>query len=346
MALEKKLFGKTASGETVYCYRLYGKENAYVEFLDYGARIHSICVPDKNGVLRDVSLGYDTIEDYETKTAYIGATVGRVCNRIGNSAFTLNGKTYNLYANDGKNHLHGGKIGFDKKVWQSKEENDSIIFTYVSPDGEEGYPGTLTVTVTYTFDQNNKLTILHKATTDKDTLCALTNHCYFNLGGYDSGDVLSHILTLNADSFTKADAESIPHGEIASVKGTPMDFTTPTPIGKNINNTSCEQIRFGKGYDHNWVLNKSPIAASVYVETTGIQMDMTTTLPGVQFYTANFLDGSNVGKNNVTLSHRCGFCLETQYFPNAINVDNFEKPILKAGDVYEHKTTYQFSIKK
>ena len=345
MALEKKLFGETASGETVYCYRLYGKKNAYVELLDYGARIHAICVPDKNGILHDVSLGYDTIEGYETKTAYIGATVGRVCNRIGNSAFTLNGKTYTLYSNDGKNHLHGGKIGFDKKVWKSKEENDSIIFTYVSPDGEEGYPGTLTITVTYTFDQNNKLTILHTATTDKDTLCALTNHCYFNLNGDSSTNISNHILTLHADSFTMADEESIPHGEITPVVGTPMDFTMPTQIGKGID-SDYEPIRFGKGYDHNWVLNHTAIVASVYSEKSGIQMDMTTTLPGVQFYSGNFLDGSLMGKNNIPVTHRSGFCLESQYFPNAINVDNFEKPILKAGDVYKHQTTYQFTIKK
>lgn len=339
------VFGKTAAGETVHSYKLYGKGDAYVELIDYGARIRSICVPDKNGVLRDVSLGYDTVEDYETKTAYIGATVGRVCNRIGNSSFSLNGQTYSLYANDRKNHLHGGKVGFDKKVWLGEEKDNSVIFTYVSPDGEEGYPGTLTVTVTYTFDQENKLTIVHKATTDKDTPCALTNHCYFNLGGYDSGDILDHVLTLHADSFTKADEESIPHGEIVAVAGTPMDFTKPKRIGEEID-SDYEAIRFGKGYDHNWVLNGAAVAATAVLEESGIQMDMTTTLPGVQFYTANFLDGSNIGKNHVALSHRCGFCLETQYFPNAINVDNFEKPILKAGDTYLHETSYQFSVKK
>ncbi len=344
MVSEQRIFGTTLAGETVHCYKLYGKENAYVELLDYGARIHSICVPDKNGVLRDVSLGYDNIEGYETKTAYLGATIGRVCNRIGNSAFTLHGKTYSLYANDGKNHLHGGKVGFDKKVWKSELQDNAVTFTYVSPDGEEGYPGTLTVSVTYTFE-DNKLTIIHKATTDKDTVCALTNHAYFNLSGYDGGDILDHVLTLYADSFTKADAESIPHGEIVAVAGTPMDFTTPTPIGKNIN-SDYEAIRFGKGYDHNWVLNGSPLAASVYVESTGIQMDVATTLPGVQFYTANFLDNSNVGKNNIVLSYRSGFCLETQYFPNAINVKEFEQPILKAGETYLHKTSYQFLIRK
>ena len=339
------IFGKTSSGETVHCYRLYGKENAYVEFLDYGASIHAICVPDKNGVLCDVALGFSDISYYEKQDCYIGATVGRVCNRIENSTFTLNGKIYPLYANDGKNHLHGGKIGFDKKIWQAEEHDDSITFTYVSVDGEEGYPGTLTVSVTYTFDKNNKLTILHTATTDKDTLCALTNHCYFNLNGDSSTTILNHILTLYADSFTSADAESIPHGEIVPVTGTPMDFTTPTQIGKGID-SDYEPISFGKGYDHNWILNNTDIVARAYSEKSGIQMDMTTTLPGVQFYSGNFLDGSLIGKNNVPVTNRSGFCLESQYFPNAINVDNFEKPLLKAGDVYKHQTTYQFSIKK
>ena len=214
------------------------------------------------------------------------------------------------------------KIGFDKKIWHSEADEHSVTFTYVSPDGEEGYPGTLKTSVTYTFDEENKLSIFYTATTDKDTICSLTNHSYFNLGGYDSGSILQHILKINSDYFTEIDAFSIPHGNICSVLGTPMDFTSPTPIGKNID-SGFEQIQFANGYDHNWILKHSPIDVSVYHPTTAIQMDMTTTLDGVQFYTGNFLDGSMLGKNQVPITYRSGFCLEAQYFPNAISVPTF-----------------------
>lgn len=344
--MEKRIFGKTASLQPVYCYRLYGKENAYAEFLNYGATILSICVPDKNGFLRDVVLGYDDISSYEIQNTYIGATIGRVCNRIENAVFQLENKTYPLFANDGKNHIHGGKIGFDKKIWDAQTDGHSVTFTYISPDQEEGYPGTLKTSVTYTFDESNKLSIYYTATTDKDTLCALTNHAYFNLGGYDSGSISQHILQINADYFTEIDSFSIPHGNICPVSGTPMDFTAPTPIEKNID-SNYEQIQFGHGYDHNWILKHSPdspVDACVYHTVTGIQMDMTTTLDGVQFYTGNFLDGSMLGKNKTPILRRSGFCLEAQYFPNAISVPNFPKPILKAGEIYQQKTTYQFSV--
>ncbi len=343
--MEKTIFGKTVSSQTVYCYRLYGKENAYAEFLNYGATLRAVCVPDKNGFLHDVVLGYDDIISYEKQNTYIGATVGRVCNRIENAVFQLENKKYHLFANDGKNHIHGGKIGFDKKIWHSEADEHSITFTYISPDGEEGYPGTLKTSVTYTFDEENKLSIFYTATTDKDTICSLTNHSYFNLGGYDSGSILQHILKINSDYFTEIDAFSIPHGNICSVLGTPMDFTSPTPIGKNID-SGFEQIQFANGYDHNWILKHSPIDVSVYHPTTAIQMDMTTTLDGVQFYTGNFLDGSMLGKNQVPITYRSGFCLEAQYFPNAISVPSFPKPILKANQIYQQKTTYQFSVKK
>jgi aldose 1-epimerase len=321
-----------------------------IKICTYGGTIVSSIVPDKNGDFHDVILGYDNLDSYLKGDNYFGALIGRFGNRIQYGKFTLNGEEYNLAQNNGENHLHGGLQGFDKVVWNSKivdSETNTLELSYFSPHGEEGYPGNLNVNVKYVLTEDNAIEINYTATTDKDTIINLTNHAYFNLSGHSSGDILNHKLMINADRFTVNDEFSIPTGEIRDVDGTPMDFRTLTPIGKNIE-SDYEQIVFGKGYDHNWVLNTNGSdtlkAAQVVAENTGIVMDVYTTTPGVQFYSANFLDGSDVGKDKAVYKMRNAFCLETQYFPNSINCSNFESPILKVGEEYKHKTIYKFSV--
>ena len=350
MAIEKKIFGTMPNDEEVYIYSLKNSSGMEIEICTYGGTIISSMVPDKNGEFHDVILGYDNLESYLKGDKYFGALIGRFGNRIQYGKFNLNGKEYTLAQNDGKNHLHGGPQGFDKVIWDSKivdSETNTLELSYFSADGEEGYPGNLKVTVNYVLTEDNALEINYLATTDKDTIINLTNHAYFNLSGHSSGDVLNHKLMINADKFTVNDKFSIPTGEIKDVNGTPMDFRTLTPIGKNIN-SDYEQIIFGKGYDHNWVLNTNGSdtlkAAQAINENTGIVMDVYTTTPGIQFYSGNFLDGSDTGKNKVMYNMRNGFCLETQFFPNSINCRAFESPILKAGEEYNHKTVYKFSV--
>lgn len=349
MGIEKRLFGKMPNGKDVDTYTFKNTNGMQVKICAYGGTIISALVPDKSGQLIDVILGYDNLESYLNGDKYFGALIGRFGNRIQYGKFTLNGKEYKLAQNNGENHLHGGIKGFGKVVWDAKiieDEPNTLELSYFSADGEEGYPGNLKVKVRYVLTEDNALEINYFATTDEDTIVNLTNHAYFNLSGHSSGDVLNQKLMINADEFTVNDNYSIPTGEIRSVENTPMDFRTLTPIGKNIN-SDYEQIVFGKGFDHNWVLNTNGSvevkAAQAIDENTGIIMDVYTTTPGVQFYSANFLDGSDIGKANAIYNIRNAFCLETQYFPNSINCSNFKSPILRVGETYKHKTIYKFS---
>lgn len=348
----KRDFG-IVDGKVVDLYTIKNSKGMRAEITSYGATLVSLMVKDNKGEFDDVVLGYEKLEDYLKYTNFFGATVGRVANRIGNSSFEINGIQYKVAKNDGENHLHGGIVGFDKVVWEEKlqgeESSQSIEFSYLSIDGEEGYPGNLKVRVKYTITEENELKIEYFAISDKDTIVNLTNHSYFNLTGQGSGDILKHKMMINSDEFTVNDKYSIPTGEIAKVNNTPMDFRKLTYIGENIS-SDYEQIAFGNGYDHNWIINKSgdnklSKAAEVQDEKSGRIMEVYTTKPGVQFYSGNFLKGLEPGKVGTTYSKRSGLCLETQYFPNSINRANFPSPILKAQEKYEHSTIYKFSTK-
>ena len=347
----KKDFGNV-NGKKVYLFTLKNSKGMVAEVTNYGGTLVSLKVQDNKGEFDDVVLGYETLEDYLKYTNFFGATVGRFANRIENSSFELNGIEYKVAKNEGENHLHGGLIGFDKVVWEensaSQKSDDSIEFSYLSVDGEEGYPGNLDVKVRYTVTEDNELKIEYFAVSDKDTIINLTNHSYFNLSGQGSGDVLKHKIMINADKFTINDKYSIPTGEIADVDNTPMDFRELTYIGKNIS-SDYQQIVFGNGYDHNWVINNSgkklEKAAEVYDEKSGRVMEVYTTSPGVQFYSANFLDGMQRGKGGTTYIKRGALCLETQNFPNSMKHKNFPSPILKAKQKYEESTIYKFSAK-
>ena len=347
----KKDFGNV-NGKKVYLFTLKNSKGMVAEVTNYGGTLISLKVQDNKGEFDDVVLGYETLEDYLKYTNFFGATVGRFANRIENSSFELNGIEYKVAKNEGENHLHGGIIGFDKVVWEensaSQKSDDSIEFSYLSVDGEEGYPGNLDVKVKYTVTEDNELKIEYFAVSDKDTIINLTNHSYFNLSGQGSGDVLKHKIMINADKFTINDKYSIPTGEIADVDNTPMDFRELTYIGKNIS-SDYQQIVFGNGYDHNWVINNSgkklEKAAEVYDEKSGRVMEVYTTSPGVQFYSANFLDGLQRGKGGTTYIKRGALCLETQNFPNSMKHKNFPSPILKAKQKYEESTIYKFSAK-
>lgn len=316
-----------------------------VEISEFGASIISIKTPNKNGEIVDIVLGYDDIEKYKRQTKYIGTTVGRCCNRIKDGLIEIDGTKYQLNCNDGKNHLHGGNIGFDKKIWNSKEIENGVELNYISEDGEENYPGQLDVKVTYTL-KDNSLIINYKATTNKTTVCNLTNHTYFNLNGY--GNILQHQVQILADYFTENNQESIPTGKIIPVENTPMDFRNPQYIEKDINN-EYYQIQYAKGFDNNWVLNnyngEIRKVATAYSELSGIELEVSTDLPGLQFYSGNFLDGAENGKNNIPIKNHSGFCLECQYFPNAFANDNFEKPILKSSKQYNKSIIYKFNIR-
>jgi aldose 1-epimerase len=347
----KNNFG-TLNRKAVYLYTIKNSNGMVAKITNYGSTLVSLKVPDIKGDFDDVVLGYDKLEDYLKYNCFLGATIGRFANRIENSNFELNGIQYNLAKNDGQNHLHGGIVGFDKVVWEEESQNeelsDSIEFSYLSIDGEEGYPGNLNTRVRYTITEENELKIEYYAISDKDTLVNLTNHSYFNLSGQGSGDVLKHKIMINAEKFTKNDKYSIPTGEIAEVNNTPMDFRKLTYIGENIS-SSYEQIVFGNGYDHNWIINNSgeelEKAAEVYDEKSGRVMEVYTTKPGIQFYTANYLEGSEPGKDGATYIKRGALCLETQYFPNSVKYKNFPTPILKAKQMYEHCTIYKFGVR-
>jgi aldose 1-epimerase len=322
-----------------------------VRAIPYGGIITSIRVPDRNGHFDDVVLGYDSAEAYmKNNGPYMGAIIGRYGNRIAKASFTLDGQVYKLATNNGPNHLHGGRKGFDKVVWQHEEFKNSdgtgVIFRYTSADGEEGYPGKLTVRVTYTLTERNELIVDYAATTDKPTVVNLTQHSYFNLTGA-ARDVLDHQVTINADRYTPTDAASIPTGVLQSVEGTPFDFRKSAAIGGRINDNN-EQLRNGNGYDHNFVLNRSGEglvhAAHVYEPSTGRVLDVSTTEPGVQFYTANGLNGSITGKSGKVYGKRFAFCLETQHFPDSPNQPQFPSTVLRPGMEYKSRTVFAFSV--
>jgi aldose 1-epimerase len=350
--VDKQPFGKTADGVSVDLYTLTNEQGAKVKIITYGARVVSIEVRDREGKLGDVALGYDDIAGYEKDSSYLGPIVGRYGNRIAKGRFTLDGVTYNLATNNNGNHLHGGLRGFDKVVWTGK---GSVVagaarlkLNYLSKDQEEGYPGNLSVTVIYTWTNRNELKIEYSAQSDKPTVLNLTNHAYFNLAGAGVGDILNHEMRINALRFTPTDATSIPTGELRSVKGTPLDFTTATAIGKRIEDR-YEQLISGSGYDHNFVLNKPlgklGLAAEVYESTSGRLLRVYTTEPGVQFYSGNFLNGA-IGKQGLAYPRRSGFCLETQHFPDSPNKPKFPSTVLRPGGRYTQTTIYQFSVRK
>ena len=349
-SIEKKPFGTTPDGTAVELYTLTNGTMS-VNILTYGGIVHAINVPDRNGKSGNIALGFAKLDDYLTKNPYFGTITGRYANRIAKGAFTLDGQSYKLATNNGPNALHGGLAGFDKKVWKAKEVQGAngagLELTYTSPDGEEGYPGTLTAKVTYTVTDNSELRIDYDATTDKPTIVNLTNHTYFNLAGEGADSILGHELMLNASAFTPVDATLIPTGEIAKVAGGPMDFTIPTAIGARIRNDD-QQLVFGRGYDHNWVLDKPSagalsLAARVREPTTGRVMEVSTTEPGIQFYAGNFLDASLVGTSGKMYRQADGFCLETQHFPDSPNHPEFPSTVLKPGDHYKSTTVYRFT---
>lgn len=342
---EKTGFGQLPDGSAADLYTLTNAHGLIAKITNYGTIITELHVPDRTGALGDVVLGFDNLEQYLKGHPYFGCTVGRVANRIGKGRFVLDGKTYTLAVNNGPNHLHGGVRGFDKALWQAQPlESASVKFAYTSPDGEEGYPGTLKVEVTISLTDANELVLDYQATTDKSTIINLTNHSAFNLAG--EGDVLGHELMISAAYYTPADANSIPTGELAPVRGTPMDFTAPRPIGAR---WSEMQTTNPPGYDHNYVINRAgkglALAARAYEPRTGRTMETQTTQPGVQFYTGNYLDGSLTGKRGVVYNRHSGFCLETQHYPDAINHPGFPSITLRPGQLYHHTTVYKFSTR-
>ena len=347
-------FGTLADGRKVQRFTLSNASGASIAVLDLGAIIQSLKLPDRNGELGDITLGFDNPQQYLTDSPYFGAIVGRYANRIKEGKFSLDGQPYTLAINNGPNALHGGLVGFDKKLWAVEpfegESHAGLKLSLTSPDGEEGYPGTLQVRVTYTFDDANKLTVDYLATTDKATVVNLSQHAYFNLNGHASGTILDHELMLNARHFTPVDATLIPTGEIAPVAGTPMDFTRPKKIGLQIDNDT-EQLTFGLGYDHNWILapegpsEQLELAASVYAADSGRTMSIYTDQPGIQFYAGNFLDGSFAGKEGRVYQHRNGFCLETQHFPDSPNQPHFPSTVLKPGESYRTSTVFEFGTR-
>jgi len=350
-SVEMRHFGKDSDGNEITAYLLRNGSGMSVEILDYGGIVTRLNVPDRNGILADVVLGYDSMKGYLEDSPYFGAIIGRVGNRIANGSFSLQGKSYSLVTNNAPGgqpcHLHGGLRGFDKVLWSAeprvKGGEASLELHRLSPDGEEGYPGNLSVSVVYTLTSDNALKMTYRATTDKPTPVNLTNHSYFNLRG--EGDILGHELTLYASRMTPVDKGLIPTGEFASVGGTPFDFRSPIPIGDRIEDRN-QQMSYGIGYDHNWILDKGEEdlsrAAVVYEPNSGRVMEVWTQEPGVQFYSGNFLDGSNVGKSGVVYEYRSGFCLETQHFPDSPNQSDFPSVVLEPDEEYQTTTLYKF----
>jgi aldose 1-epimerase len=350
--IKKQPFGKTAEGGAADLYTLTNRKGMEVEITNYGGIVVQLRVPDRKGNLADVVLGYDDLDGYIHDKAYLGALIGRYGNRIAQGKFTLAGKTHTLPRNNGENTLHGGLKGFNQALWRATEleskDGPSLQLEYLSKDGEEGFPGNLSVTVIYTLTDENELRIEYSATTDKETVVNLTNHSYFNLAGAGNGDILQHQVTLRADKFTPVSESLIPTGELRSVQGTPMDFRTPMAVGARIGQDD-QQLKYGRGYDHNWVLesggSKTPsLAASVYEPGTGRVLEVWTTEPGVQFYTGNFLDGAK-GKGGKVYQRRYALCLETQHFPDSPNQPNFPSTVLKPGQRYHTVTIYKFSAR-
>ena len=351
--LRKSAFGKMKDGEPVGLYTLTNTGGMEVAITNYGGVVVSIKAPDRSGKFADVVLGFDTFDAYLNNTPFFGVLVGRYGNRIAKARFTLDGHEYHLAANDNGNTLHGGLKGFDKRLWNAKDvstkEVPALELTYLSKDGEEGFPGNLSVTVTYSLTPKNELKIDYAATTDKDTVLNLTNHSYFNLAGQGEGDILSHLMMINGDRFTPVDATLIPTGELKSVAGTPLDFRKPTAIGARID-ADDQQIKFGRGYDHNFVLNRKGseliLAARVTEPSSGRVLEVLTTQPGLQFYTGNFLDGTIHGKTGKVYPRRSAFCMETQHFPDSPNQPQFPTTVLKPGEHFQSTTVFRFSTVK
>jgi aldose 1-epimerase len=337
-------------GKDVFLYTLTNKKGDVIKLTNYGAAIAEIDVPDRNGLRENVTFGYDNIDGYIKGDPYFGKIVGRYANRIAKGKFTLDGKEYTLDINNSPNSLHGGTTGWHSRVWDAQVLNNTdypaVKFTYVSQDMEEGYPGKVTCEVVYTWTDSDEIIMDYKATTDKNTVINLTNHAYFNLHGTGTGDILDHVLTINASSFTPVDSTLIPTGEIRPVEGTPFDFRTPHTIGERINQ-NYDQLILGKGYDHNFVLdNAEEVDASVYDPSTGRLLEVITDEPGLQLYSGNFLDGTQKGRGGKIYRHRAGFCLETQHYPNSPNQASFPSVLLTPDEPFTSSTTYRFSIKK
>jgi aldose 1-epimerase len=356
MSVTQARFGAMPDSSAVDVFTLTNAHGVEVRVITYGAAIASITTPDRDGRFDDIVTGFDTLDGYLTRSRFFGAIAGRYANRIANARFTLNGRTYELAANNGKNHLHGGRRGFDKVVWKGTSFQDrdrvGVRLTHISPDGDEGYPGALTVTVTYTLTSHDELIIDYAATTNKATPVNLTNHSYFNLAGDGRGDILRHILTIDADRYTPTDETQIPTGETAPVDGTPFDFRMPTAVGARID-ADNEQLRRGKGYDHNFVLNGWDAALStnhlrhaarLVDPSSGRTMDVATTEPGLQFYSGNNLDGAAVGKQGHIYGPRTSLCLETQHFPDSPNHSHFPSTILLPGEEFRSTTVFTFGV--
>jgi aldose 1-epimerase len=349
MELKKQAFGQTTDAKPVELYTLTNAGGMEAKITTYGATVISLMVPDRKGEPGDVVLGYDSLEDYSTRKEYFGCIAGRYANRIAGGKFSLQGTQHQLATNDGDNHLHGGIRGLDKVVWQAQgfEDNTGIglRLAYLSPDGEEGYPGNLSISVTYMLTASNELRIDYNASADKPTIVNLTHHSYFNLAGAGTGDILNHDLMINADRFTPVDRSLIPTGELRKVEGTPFDFTQPIAIGARIENDE-EQLQLGGGYDHNWVLNKDAegpcLAARTFERKSGRTLEVYTTQPGLQFYSGNFMENNIAAKAGQIYHHRGGFCLETQHFPNSPNRPDFPTTVLDPKSKYEHTTVYKF----
>jgi len=347
--IEMSPFG-SVKGHPADLYQLTNEKGAKVAITNYGGIVTQLLIPDRNGKLGDVVLGYDDVDGYVKKTPYFGALIGRYGNRIAKGQFELDGKKYQLPVNDGPNSLHGGKVGFDKVMWNARpyfsKDGPALELTYLSRDGEQGYPGNLSVTATYTLTNNNELKVAFKATTDKPTVVNLTHHSYFNLAGQGKGDILGHVVTIPADRFTPVDATLIPTGELRPVAGTPFDFRKPHTIGERVTANDA-QIKLGPGYDHNWVFRK-PVGmltkqARVVEPKTGRVMEVLSTEPGLQFYSGNFLDGTITGKGGAVYRLRNGFCMEPQHFPDSPNHPKFPSTVLLPGETYKNTIIYRFS---
>ncbi len=342
-SITKKSFGKTADGAAVDLYTM-KSDKLEATITTYGARVVTLNVPDHAGKIANIVLGFDNLDGYLKENPYFGAVVGRYGNRIAHGKFTLDGHPYTLAVNNGENALHGGLRGFDKRVWTGQIQGDALVLKYLSKDGEEGYPGNLTVTVKYTLGAN-ELRIDYDASTDKDTVLNVTNHSYFNLAGEGNGDILKHQVTIVADRFTPVDKGLIPTGELKAVAGTPFSFRNPHAIGDRIGQDN-EQLKIAGGYDHNWVLNSSDgalsLAARVREPTSGRVMEVHTTQPGLQFYTGNFLDGTITGKGGTKYRRNAAFCMETQHFPDSPNHPAFPSTVLKPGQPYRSTTVFRF----
>ena len=346
MKLTKKVWGTTKAGETVYRYTLSNKNGMSVDICNLGCSILSIIVPDKNGIPTDVALAYGSSSDYERNPASFGCVVGRYGNRIKGGQFSFGGKTWQLEQNEGKNHLHGASGAYARRFWPvSEESEDRLTFCLESPDGDGGYPGDLTSSVSYSLSEDNGLSISYHITTKTEAFCNLTNHCYFNLSGHGAGSVLDHEVFIAADAITEVDAESIPTGVLLPISGTAFDFNQPKPIGQDIE-SGHPQLAFGGGYDHNYVLKKTDgINASAWSPNSGILMEVFTNSPGLQFFTANGLEERNAGKDGAQYSRRGGLCMETQFFPDSINQPAFPSCVVTKDAPQDLYTTFRFSIR-